>query len=192
MGDMALEYTIREFTVDEYRRMAEVGIIAPVERVELLDGRLVEMAPIGIAHWDRHARIVRYLNEVLGDRARVVGKGSFPLGFRSEPQPDVAVLAPLHYESIGRSPAPREIYAIVELAESSLQTDLGPKLRLYARHEIADYLVVDLTADVLLHHRDPNELGYRTVDRLDHSGEFELRAFRDIVLDARAFLTASR
>jgi Uma2 family endonuclease len=191
MGEGALEIRMRDFSVDEYHRMADVGIIAPGERVELIDGRLVEMAPIGVRHWDRHERIVRYLIEQLGDRARIVGQGSFPLGFHSEPQPDIAVLAPLPYASMGRAPSPQEIYAFVELAESSVRTDLGPKLRLYARHGIPDYLVVDLGADVLIHHYDPGELGYRSVDRLGRDGEFTFSALHDIALAACGFLAAS-
>jgi len=125
VSDTVPELQVREFTVAEFHRMAEAGIIRPEERVELLDARLVRMPPIGVRHWDRHAAIVQYLNGALRGRAKVVGQGSFPLGFRSEPQPDVALLAPGGYELEERAPTPREIFALIGLAESSLALDFG-------------------------------------------------------------------
>ncbi|HTJ27556.1 MAG TPA: Uma2 family endonuclease [Candidatus Limnocylindria bacterium] len=72
----------RTFTVDEYHRIADLGIFED-ERVELLDGLIVEMSPIGTRHWRRHARIVAYLNEHLGTHALIVGQGSLPRAIRS-------------------------------------------------------------------------------------------------------------
>ena len=109
MSDMVAEYRLHEFTVEQFHRMAEVGIIDSDDRVELLDGYVVEMSPIGLRHWDRHATIVRYLIETLRLRATVVGQGSFPLGLRSEPQPDIAILAARNYELDGTLPAPHEL-----------------------------------------------------------------------------------
>jgi Uma2 family endonuclease len=189
MGDMALEMRLREFTVSEFHRMADAGIIADRERVELLDGRIVEMAPIGIPHWDRHASIVAYLNRTLAGRAKIVGQGSFPLGSRNEPQPDIAVLAPRSYGRDQSPPAMMEVFAFIELAESSLAKDLGPKLALYARFGIADYIVVDLDGKRLLHHSLPHELGYRSVKTLAEDDAFTLSALPDIRLSATPFLS---
>ena len=188
MSDMVAEYRLHEFTVDQYHRMAEVGIIESDDRVELLDGYIVEMAPIGLAHWTRHAEIVRYLIQTLGEHAKVIGQGSFPLGLRSEPQPDIAILAPRDYALDGTGPLPHEILAIIELADSSLAKDLGPKRALYARHSIADYLVVDLESDRLLHHADPHELGYSLVTTLKRGDAFFLTELFDIRLEVNPFL----
>jgi Uma2 family endonuclease len=106
---IAIEYKLREFTVEEYHRLAEVGVLQPEERVELLDGAIVEMSPIGIPHWDRHARISEYLIQTLGNDAYVVPQGSFPLGRTNEPQPGIAVLARHRYGEVGRAPTPNEI-----------------------------------------------------------------------------------
>jgi Uma2 family endonuclease len=189
MSDMALEMQLREFTVTEFHRMADVGIIDGDERVELLDGQIVEMAPLGVRHWDQHASIVRYLNAVLAGRAKIVGQGSFPLGPSSEPQPDIAVLALRSYRRDNRMPTPNEVLAFIELADSSLAQDLGPKLALYARYEIADYLVVDLDGKRLLHHSDPHDLGYRRVVTLAAGDAFTLAALSDIRLSATPFLS---
>lgn len=188
MSDMAFEYKLREFTVDEYHRMGEIGLLRPDERVELLDGAIVKMSPIGNDHWRRHARIVEYLIGALGKRALVAGQSSLPLGDLNEPQPDIAVLARECETPRGAAPAPAEIYGLIEISDTSLRKDLGPKLRLYARFGISDYLVVDLNAEVLLHYHEPHELGYSACDRLDADQHFELASLRGIVLQAEAFL----
>jgi Uma2 family endonuclease len=159
VSDMALEYELRPFTVDEYHRMAAGGIIDEGERVELIDGFLVEMAPIGVLHWDRHGRVVEYLIGALGQRARVYGRASIPLEHRSEPAPDIVVLAPRE-SGYSTPPSHSEILAMIELADSSLRKDRGPKLRLYARSGVPDYLLVDLGANVLYHFAGPYEIGY--------------------------------
>jgi Uma2 family endonuclease len=190
MSDMVLEYKLREFTVAEYHRLAEIGLLRPEERVELLDGAIVEMSPIGSRHWGRHVRIVKYLIQALGEGAEIAGQSSLPLGNHDEPQPDIAVLAPREYEPPHTPPSPAEIYALVELSDASLRKDLGTKSRVYARHAIADYLVVDLANDALLHHRDPHDLGYRVCDRLAAGDTFELAALPGIQLRADAFLAS--
>jgi Uma2 family endonuclease len=187
MSDMALEYKLREFTVEEFHRMAETGVLRREERVELLDGAIVEMSPIGERHWDRHSAIVEYLIAALGEAARVAGQASLRLGDRNEPQPDIAVLRRRSY-SRASPPAPAEIFAIVEIADSSLAKDTGPKQRLYGRFGVADYLVVDLDGDVLRHYRDPHELGYRQCDVLRHGDTFELVAAPGQRLSADPFL----
>ncbi|MGD0051663.1 MAG: Uma2 family endonuclease [Vulcanimicrobiaceae bacterium] len=187
MSDMVTDYTLRPFTVEEYHRLADIGLLRPEERVELIDGAIVEMSPIGQNHWGSHLQIVSYLVRALTGAAEVAGQASLPLGTRDEPQPDVAVLALRAYKG-GPSVEPEEIYAAIEIADSSLKKDIGPKLRLYARHRIADYLVVDLRGDVLLHHREPHDLGYRVCTTLRSGDVFTLTALPDIVLRADAFL----
>lgn len=188
MSDMALECKLRPFTVDEFHRLAEIGVLRVDERVELLAGTLVEMSPIGSRHWGRHVRLVEYLIRELGERAAVAGQASLPLGEHDEPQPDIAVLARRLYEPPHPLSAPADIYAVVELSDTSLPKDIGPKLRVYARHRIADYLVVDLNANVLLHYGTPNDVGYAACDELHGGDVFTLAALGDIRLDVAAFL----
>jgi len=185
MSDMA-QLAPRPFTVNEYHRMADAGLFAD-ERVELLDGVIVTMSPIGKRHWRRHATISAYLQEMLGASVLIVPQGSFPLGDRNEPQPDIAVVAPHVDESTELVP-PQDIYAMVDIAESSLAIDLGPKLRLYARFGIRDYVVVDLAANVLLHHTEPDDFGYRRVERLGPGATFDLHRVPGVVLRSDPFL----
>lgn len=190
MGETALEYRIREFTVDEYRRIAEVGIIARGERVELLNGRLVEMAPdrdraLGQARADRAVPQRSPRRSSQGRWSRIVSawiSQRAPTGRRRLGAPAVCIdqtLARLWgdlWDRRGRVVAPDRPWT--EAAFVCAPRDSRVPRR-------------GSMADVLLHHCDPHELGYHTVARLDHNGEFELRALRGIVLDARAFLTGS-
>jgi Uma2 family endonuclease len=185
MSDMAV-LTPRTFTVAEYHRIAEAGLFDD-ERVELLDGIIVAMSPIGPRHWRRHGLVVKYLNEQISDLAFVVGNGSFPLGDRNEPEPDVALIAPVAAEA-ERIPTPEEIFAMIEVAESSLPKDVGPKARLYARFGIPDYLVVDLKANIVLHYTEPHELGYGRCEQLTHGATFRLVRLPDRELTIDAFL----
>jgi Uma2 family endonuclease len=191
MSNIPIEYKLREFTVAEYHQMAEIGVLGAEERVELLDGALVEMSPIGRRHWRSHAAITAYLNETLSKRALIVGQGSFPLGRNNEPQPDIAILATGCADPSAGDPLPDEIYAVIEIADSSLGKDTGPKLRLYARFGIPDYLVVDLAGDILIHYHDPHELGYRSEDRLHAADTFTMYRLAHIALSAAPFLRSA-
>ncbi|MFN2462022.1 MAG: Uma2 family endonuclease [Candidatus Velthaea sp.] len=173
---MALEYELREFTVDEYHRMAEAGILQPEERVELLDGQLVHMSPIGHRHWALHMRIAGYLHETLPGAA-IASQGSFPLGARNEPQPDIAILAGSRDAYFEGRFSPKDLLVVIELADSSLAKDLGPKLALYARYRVADYLVVDIERNVLLHYSEPNDLGYAKTATLARGDTMTLQCF---------------
>lgn len=187
MSDMASEYTPRQFTVEEYHRLAELGVFGAGERLELLDGIIAEMSPIGPRHSGRHARVVRDLLERIGDRAVVVGQGSFVLSATSEPQPDIAIVA-AGYDDVERPFRPEEVLAIIEIAQSSLPKDLGPKLRLYARSRIRDYLVVDLDDNALIHFSNPHDLGYSSAERLGSGETFTLERLPGVTFSADPFL----
>ncbi len=187
MSEMATEYKRRPFTVEEYHRMAEAGIFGPEERVELIDGELIEMTPNGNRHWALHAIIAHYLTLALGDRAFVVPQGSFPLDRRSEPQPDVAILAPRDYYARGLD-SRQEILALVEVADTSSVFDLGRKQRLYASRGIRDYLVADIGRNCVIAFSIPGDLAYAERRELTYGDTFELAALPGIRLDADPFL----
>ena len=107
MGDMAVELTPRTFTVAEYHQMVEAGILYEGERVELLDGLIVTMPPIGVPHWTRHRGVQEYLAGMLRGRAQVHGQISLPLGDRNEPEPELAILADLPVRQVEPRPGPR-------------------------------------------------------------------------------------
>lgn len=156
---MAVEPRDRPFTVDEYYRMAEVGILSRDERVELVDGRIVAMNPIG----SPHAWCVSRLNRIFTRRDDVLVNVQNPIRLddRSEPEPDLAVLRV--ESSQDRHPRPEDVLLVVEVADTSLAYDRQTKAPLYARHGIPELWVVDLGGERVEVHREPSPDGYRLV-----------------------------
>jgi len=179
---MPVQVLRRRFTVDEYYRMAEAGILHEDDRVELIEGEIVEMAPIG----SRHAACVKRLNSLLsqrvGARALVGVQDPIRLDEHSEPQPDVTILLPRpdFYASV--HPGPGDILLAVEVADTSAEYDREVKVPLYARSGIRESWLVDLPAGVVEVYRDPSPQGYRQTQHLKRGDRIALAAFPDFEL----------
>jgi len=131
-------------SVDEYYRMAEVGLLAPDARVELIDGEIIDMPPIGTDHAGVVSFLTRVLVTTLGTRAVVQPQAGVRLDLRSEPQPDLAVLVPREDFYRNKHPAPDDVLLLVEVSDSTLRYDFDVKVPLYARHGIRELWIVDL------------------------------------------------
>lgn len=151
---------LRLLTVAEYRQMATAGVLAPDERVELIEGQLFRMAAKGTAHSAAVTRIDRILSAQLANQALLRSQDPVQLSDFSEPEPDIAVvhLDPQDYED--HHPTPAEIFLLIEVADSTLKRDLELKAVLYARSQIPDYWVLDVQERCLYVFRQPTELGY--------------------------------
>lgn len=175
--------TPRLFTVDEYYKMAEVGILRPDERVELIEGKIIEMPAIGPRHAFNVRRLSRLFNDRVGDRAEVHSQSPIKLADGAEPQPDVAVVhldpsEPKAYES--RHPMTGETLLVIEVADTTLDYDLGEKALMYARHEIIEVWVVDLQGHDVVVHREPRPDGYVNVRTMTPGESINPLAFQDV------------
>jgi Uma2 family endonuclease len=186
MSDMAAELQPRPFTVDEYHLAWNAGALGE-DRVELIDGLIISMPPIGNAHWRIHWKLSEYLTILLAGRAIVVPQGSFPLDLLSEPQPDIAILSVSQRDQTGAVDS-KDVLTVIEISDSSLRRDLGPKLHLYARSKIADYLVIDVARNILLHHTDPEDSNYNVVRMLSTGDTLQLSCLSGVTLEASKFL----
>ena len=130
-------------TVDEYFRMAEVGLLAPEARVELIEGEIFDMAPIGNQHGGFTAWLHRRLLRDLGEKISVWDQVTLPLGKYSAPEPDLVVLEYRKDEYKNKSPSPEDVLLIVEVSQSSLRHDQQVKVPLYARHGIPEVWILD-------------------------------------------------
>lgn len=179
---MAVELTRRLFDVDEYHRMAEVGILTDEDRVELIDGEIVQMTPIGAPH----SRCVMFLNDAfvrrLEGRAIVSPQLSVRLHRRTEPQPDVMLLRPPLARYARTIPGPGDVLLIVEVADTSQYRDRVVKLPRYAAAAIPEVWIVDLAAGVIDVHREPAARGYRVSRQLGRGQEVAPTAFSDVAL----------
>lgn len=161
---MAVDITRRRFTADEYLAMGDAGILRAEDRVELIDGDVVAMTPIGRRHVATVNRLTRLFVARLGDGAIVQPQGSLRLDFSTEPQPDLAILRHRDdfYET-GARPVPDDILLLIEVADTSLRYDLTAKATLYARYGIGDYWVVDLNSDAVICHSHPVHSSYQRI-----------------------------
>jgi len=175
-----IERARRLFTVDEYDRMAEVGVLRPEERLELIHGEVVEMSPIDDPHAACVANLTRLL--VLGVRERAVVWPQNPVRVEqhSKPQPDLALLAPRSYIKRGTGPSTSDAMLVVEVADTSLHYDRTVKQRLYAQAGIGEYWIVDVGAESVEVYRTPGPDGYRESQRVSRDGVISPLPFPDV------------
>jgi Uma2 family endonuclease len=170
----------RLFTVDEYHRMAEAGLLGEDDRVELIDGEVLEMAPIGSRHAACVNRINRLFQKNLDERVVVSVQNPVRLSMHSEPQPDVTLLRarPDDYESA--LPGPEDVLLVVEVADSSIGYDRGLKIPLYAANGITEVWLIDLEARTVETYGSPEAAGYRERHVARTGDSLTLNAFPDV------------
>jgi Uma2 family endonuclease len=178
----------RPITVAEYHRMGEVGILDEDDRVELIEGQLVAMAPIGSDHSGTVNAINHLLVLTVGNRGVVGVQNPVHLDDHSEPQPDFTVLKPRVDFYKRATPRPNEVLLIIEVANSSLNYDRGVKRSLYARHGILEFWIVNLAAQEVEVCRSPTGEGYGSVSRVGIEGTLEIEALPGATIAAAAFL----
>jgi Uma2 family endonuclease len=157
---MAATLQRRLFSVDEYEQMGRAGIFCEDERIELLDGEIVQMSPIGSPHAWCVKRLLRGFSG-LGDVAIISVQDPIRLGPSSLPEPDLALLRPEAPQD--RHPEPAEVLLVVEVADSSVNYDRETKAPLYGRSGLPELWLVDPPADRIEVHREPSPSGYRLV-----------------------------
>ena len=126
----SFELTRHRFTVADYHKMAEAGILGRDDRVELIEGEIVAMAPIGSLHMAPVNRLNRFFVKACGDRAWVSIQGPVILGDGSEPQPDLLILNPRADAYANANPAAADVLLLIEVSDTSLAYDRGRKLEL--------------------------------------------------------------
>ncbi len=157
-----MEAVKHRFTVEEYEKMGEAGIFHEDDRVELIDGEVVEMAAIGARHVESVMRLTRILSrwalETNDDNVFVSVQNPMILSEFGEPQPDLTLVR--RREGSSGTPRPEEILLIVEVADSSLAYDKNVKLPLYAGVGIPEAWIVNLKKDEIEVHSEPDRGGY--------------------------------
>ena len=123
--------------------MGETGILGPRERVELIDGEIIDMSPIGVLHAAIVARLASHFSQRLGAMAVVWCQNPLRLDDISEPEPDLAILRPRADFYMTAHPGAADVLLVIEVADTSLAYDLGTKVPLYARHGIPEVWVID-------------------------------------------------
>ena len=150
-----------KLTVEQYHRMGEAGILHEDDRVELIDGELIRMAPIGSMHCGLVSRLNRMLVERAAGRGVVWPQNSLILSDVTEPQPDLVLLRWRADDYMGALPTAAHALLVVEIADSSLRYDRDVKLRFYAESGVPELWIVDVRQPRLLVYREPEGPSYR-------------------------------
>lgn len=163
---MSVQFQKRYFNVDEYYRMAEVGLLSPDDRVELIEGEIVEMSPIGCTHAGTVDRSSTFLMRKVGDAVQVRVQNPIRLNDFSEPQPDLTLLRPREDFYANSHPTASDVLVVIEVADTSVNYDRNVKLPLYARAGIPEAWLMVLPKDVIEVHTQPKDGKYQKVQRL--------------------------
>ena len=130
-------------SVDAFHRMVETGILGHQDRVELIDGEIIDMSPIGVLHAAIVDVLVRHFGRRAGESVFVRCQNPLRLDNISEPEPDIAILRPRADFYMTAHPGAADVLLVIEVADTSLAYDLGTKVPLYARHGIPEVWVID-------------------------------------------------
>ena len=174
-----IQPTRRRFTVQEFYRMAEAGILHEDDRVELIEGEIIEMPPIGDWHAEHVDSLTERLVDGFRDVARVRAQNPVQLDANSLPKPDLALLhrRPGFYAS--GPPRVADIFLLIEVTDTTFQYDSVVKAHLYAAAGVPEYWLLDRNRDVLAVHRDPMPEGYGSVQTLHRIDRVAPLAFPD-------------
>lgn len=175
-------------TVDEYHRMAEAGVLPPDARVELIDGEVIDRAPMKSAH----ARTLNWLNERLVDAARgqasVTCQTPLRLGDRSEPEPDLMLVRSRADRYAFAHPAAADVLLLIEVSDSSLDYDRRVKLPLYAQHGVVEVWIVDLENRLVRFFRRPAGQHYGDITATETPGSTPVTALPGLNIDLSGVL----
>lgn len=180
---MAVLPVKRLFTTAEYYTMLQAGILTEDDRVELIEGEILQMTPIGSRHAGCVKDLVGIFTQGLGSRIVLGVQDPIHLNDFSAPQPDLSVLHPREDKYRRSHPGPSDVFLLIEVADTTTGHDRSLKVPLYSRCGIAECWLLDLPAGVLDVHRDPTPDGYRTRHRLRPGDQVSPLAFPDLVLD---------
>jgi Uma2 family endonuclease len=176
------------FTVADYTRMTEAGILSERARVELIRGQIIDMAAIGTLHFGMVNRLVRIFSTLLVGRGLLHVQNPVRLDDWSEPEPDVTVLKPRDDDYTTVHPRPDNVLLLIEVADSSMDYDRDVKAPLYAESGIVEYWIVNLADRVVEVFRQPENGQYSQVRRVSADEVLDITTLPGVTLPASSLL----
>jgi Uma2 family endonuclease len=177
---MRTEPTRRLFTVAEYYRLGEVGILREEERVELVEGDIMELPHPSPADAWCVTRLSHFFLPRVADDGIVMIRSPIRLDELSEPVPDLSLIRPRPFS--GPHPVAAEVLLIIEVSDGGLRYDLGTKIPLYGQHGVPEIWVVDLQGDIIHRYRQPTATGYEIVEQKRRGERISPEAFPSLEL----------
>jgi Uma2 family endonuclease len=180
--------TKHRFSVKEYHRMAETGVLRPDARVELLNGEIIDMSPIGPFHGGSVKRLSRIFNLKSKGRWIVSTQDPLRLDEHSEPEPDVMLLQPVPDDYTSRHPQPDDVFLLIEVSDATLTYDREEKLPAYGRAGVAEVWIVNLNELTVEVYREPHFTGYGKKTVFRTGSQVAPLAFPDAIIDVGELL----
>ena len=171
------------FNVQEYYRLAEIGVIPPGARVELLNGKIIDQDPINPFHAGLNKCLIRIYSELAWSRWLVASRSRLRLEDHSEPEPDFMLLKPSPDDYTNRHPRPDEVFLLIEVSDTTLDYDREDKLPAYGRAGIVEVWIVNLTNTTIEVYRDPHFTGYGSKVILSSGDQIAPQAFPDAMAE---------
>ncbi len=186
--DEAPLLTRHRLTVADYYRMGEAGVFAPDARVELIEGEVIDMAPIGTRHASAVSRLTRAATAAVGTTAIVSVQNPLRLNDLSEPEPDLMLLEPRADFYGSAHPTAADVLLLIEVADTNARYDREIKLPLYARHGIPEVWIVDLDARLVRFFRAPAGDVFADITTTQTPGATPIGAFPGVAIDLAGVL----
>jgi Uma2 family endonuclease len=185
---MSVQIVRRHFNVTEYYRMAAAGVLREDDRVELIEGEIVEMNPIGSRHAACVGRLTKLLERTAGDSSIVWVQNPVQVNDYSEPLPDVALLKPRDDFYAQANPQAADVFLIIEVADSSVEYDRDIKIPLYAQAGVAEVWLVNLPKEMIEIYSQPLEGNYREIHLVKRGESLSAKSIPNLTIDAHAVL----
>ena len=181
----------RPITVAEYDKMIEIGLFKEDERVELLNGEIIEIMPKGTKHTSATSRINRFLIKLFDEKAIVRVQDPIVLDNFSEPEPDIVLAKWNENEYLDKHPTPEDIYLVMEISDTTLAYDRDDKSLAYARAGIGQYLLLNTSEQTIEDYREPAKDGYDFKKTHRIGDKFSLVAFPEIEIKVDEILISN-
>lgn len=185
---MSVQAARKHFTVDEYHRMGQAGVFSEDDRVELVEGEILMMSPIGSYHAASVKQVSSEFHNILGGRAIVSVQDPIALNDLSEPQPDIALIRPRADFYRHALPTASDVLLIIEVADTSVDYDRDIKLPAYARSGIPEVWLADIPAETVTAHTEPANGVYRTVRTYRRGDSITPLHFPDLSIEVTSIL----
>ncbi|MDZ8023764.1 MAG: Uma2 family endonuclease [Nostoc sp. DedQUE11] len=177
---MTVQLLRRKFTVEQYQKMIESGILTQDDRVELIRGEIIDMSPIGTKHAACVKRLNKLLSQKLRDRVLIAIQDPVKLNDNSQPQPDVALLKPRDDFYATAHPQPQDIFLLIEVADSTIEYDREEKTPLYAEAKIIEVWLVDINEQIVEVYQQPTAARYQLMQKFASGETLSIKAFPDV------------
>ncbi len=186
--EMTVQLLRRKFTVEQFHKMAESGILNEDDRVELIRGEIIEMAAIGTKHAACVNRLSNFLAWKLGNKVIISVQNPVGLDDTSEPQPDVVLLKPREDFYASAHPQPKDVLLVIEVADTTIKYDREVKIPLYAQEGVIEVWLIDINEECVEVYIEPANGIYKKVQKFSRGEILMIQAFDDVNIDVDEIL----